>query len=45
MMRRRDEQDMGREHSPLRPAPEAHLIDSERLPAAEIVDSIERLWK
>jgi len=45
MMRRRDELDMGRENSPLRPALEAHLIDSERLGAAEIVDSIERLWK
>jgi CMP/dCMP kinase len=45
MMRRRDELDMGRENSPLRPAPEAHLVDSERLPAAEIVDSIEQLWK
>jgi len=44
MMRKRDEQDMGREHSPLRPAPEAHLIDSERLGAAEIVDRIERFW-
>ena len=45
MMRRRDELDMGRENSPLRPAPEAHLVDSERLRAAEIVDSIEQLWK
>ena len=45
MMRRRDEQDMGRENSPLRPALEAYLIDSEQLDAAEIVDSIERLWR
>lgn len=44
MMRRRDEKDMGRENSPLRPAADAHQIDSERSPAAEIVDSIERLW-
>ena len=45
MIRRRDEQDMAREHSPLRLAPEAHLIDSEQLDPTEIVDSIERLWK
>jgi cytidylate kinase len=45
MMRRRDELDMGRENSPLRPAPEARIVDSECIGVLEVVDVIEHLWK
>lgn len=44
MMRRRDEKDMGRENSPLRPASDAHMLDSEKMAASEIVDRIAQLW-
>jgi cytidylate kinase len=44
MMRRRDELDMGRENSPLRPAQDAHIVDSEYLGVDEVVAAIKQLW-
>lgn len=45
MMRRRDEKDMGRENSPLRPASDAQMINSEEMAADEIVDRIAQWCK
>ncbi len=45
LMRRRDEFDMGRANSPLRPAPDAHIVDTEYLNVAQVVEAIERLWQ
>ena len=44
LMKHRDEFDMGRATSPLRPATDAHIVDTERLNIVEVVDAIERLW-
>ncbi|MGB9700625.1 MAG: (d)CMP kinase [Thermodesulfobacteriota bacterium] len=42
---RRDAQDEGRELAPLRPAPDAHIIDSTRLSPQEVVDLMLHLIK
>jgi cytidylate kinase len=42
---RRDAQDAGRELAPLRPAPDAHIIDSTRLSPQEVVDLMLELIK
>ena len=44
LMRRRDELDMGRANSPLRPAADAHIVDSEYLNVQQVVEAIEHLW-
>jgi CMP/dCMP kinase len=45
LMRRRDELDMGRANSPLRPAVDAHIVDTEYLNVPEVVEAIEHLWQ
>ncbi len=45
MMKRRDELDMGRKTSPLRPATDAHVVDTEWLSVPQVVSAIEELWK
>ncbi|MEP7200213.1 MAG: (d)CMP kinase [Chloroflexota bacterium] len=45
LMQRRDELDTGRVNSPLRPAADAHIVDSDRMSVAQVVDAIERLWQ
>ena len=45
LMRRRDELDMGRANSPLRPAVDAHIVDTEYLNIQEVVEAIEHFWQ
>lgn len=45
MMKRRDELDMGRATSPLRPAADAQIVDSETMTVPQVVEAIEQLWK
>jgi cytidylate kinase len=45
LMRRRDELDTGRANSPLRPAADAHIVDSETMTVAQVVAAIEQLWQ
>src|SRR5438876_4800634 len=40
---RRDQRDQGREHSPLRPAPDAVVLDRTRLAFEAVVDAMERV--
>lgn len=42
-VRRRDAQDQGRAHAPLRPAPDAHMVDTTRLGLADVVALLRRL--
>jgi cytidylate kinase len=39
----RDRRDSARAHSPLRPAPDAVVLDTTRLPLVEVIDALERL--
>lgn len=39
----RDERDSNREHAPLRPAPDAVVIDSTALTLSEVVDAVAAL--
>ncbi len=45
LMKWRDERDMGRATSPLRPAADAHIVDTTPMTVAEVVEAIERFWK
>jgi len=44
-MARRDKIDSERAHSPLRPAEDAHIVDTENRTVEEVVEEIERLLK
>lgn len=44
MMKRRDELDMGRKTSPLRPAPDAHIVDTTFMDVPQVVNAVEALW-
>jgi len=45
LMKRRDELDMGRVTSPLRPAPDACIVDTTTLSVREVLKAIEDHWK
>ncbi len=42
-LRRRDDMDMGREESPLRPAGDARVLETDRMTLAQVVDSLAAL--
>ena len=44
-MERRDRIDSEREHSPLKPAPDAISVDTSRLTAEQVVEQIIKLWR
>ena len=44
-MERRDRIDSEREHSPMKPAPDAILVDTSHLNAVQVVDRIVELWR